>query len=134
MISYKKRVKYKYTLHEDFLYPDPTGIEVEECIGLGMLRMDKAGHLTILKGYSWDGPSGPTIDTPSFMKGSLIHDALYQLMREEKVGFDQRLRADQLLREVCIASGMFQPYAWWVFWMVRLFGACYAMPDLRRAP
>ncbi|MEJ1377973.1 MAG: hypothetical protein RPU32_08400 [Candidatus Sedimenticola sp. (ex Thyasira tokunagai)] len=133
MISYKKRLKYKYTLHDAYSHPDPTGIEVVKAIDQKMLDLDEDGRLTIHKGYSWDGATS-TPDSASIMKGSLVHDALYQLMREEKIGFDQRLRADQLLREICIDSGMFKPYAWWVFWAVRLFGACNAMPDLRRAP
>ncbi len=28
-------------------------------------------------------PNGPTIETKTFMRASLVHDALYQLMREE---------------------------------------------------
>ena len=29
------------------------------------------------RGYAWDGPSGPTIDTPDAMPASLVHDGLY---------------------------------------------------------
>jgi hypothetical protein len=60
----------------------------------------------ISKGYAWDGPSGPTIDTGNFMRGSLIHDALYQLMRTGNLPTSFRERADLLLRKTCIDDGM----------------------------
>jgi hypothetical protein len=39
------------------------------------------GTLVISPGYAWDGASGPTYDSKSSMRASLVHDALYQLMR-----------------------------------------------------
>lgn len=47
---------------------------------LGFIRFDSAGRFTIAPGYTWDGASGPTIDTPDSVCGSLGHDALYELM------------------------------------------------------
>ena len=32
-------------------------------------------------GYAWDGASGPVIDTDGNLRGSLEHDATYQLLR-----------------------------------------------------
>lgn len=78
--------------------------------------------LWIHKGYWWDGPSGPTFDTPDFMRGSLVHDALYQLMREGKLSKKYRKYADKLLVQICKEDGM----AWWrrtyVYWAVRAVG------------
>ena len=72
------------------------------------------------KGYAWDGPSGPTIDTRNFMRGSLVHDALYQLMREEHLDKETyRKPADQLLRDMCREDGMWSIRAWWVYLAVR---------------
>ena len=59
-----------------------TDYEFETPFDLGLLEITSEGELIIRNGYSWDGPSGPTIDTKNFMQGSLIHDALCQLMRE----------------------------------------------------
>ena len=72
--------------------------------------------------YAWDGPSGPTIDTDNFMRGSLIHDALYQLMREGVINEKYRKTADLALRELCIQDGMSKLRAWWVYQGVRLGG------------
>ncbi|HGF5283826.1 TPA: hypothetical protein ACF376_003024, partial [Vibrio parahaemolyticus] len=47
------------------------------------LSLSEQGLLTIKKGYSWDGVSGPAIDTRNLILVSLVHDELYQFMREE---------------------------------------------------
>ncbi|SDW60248.1 DUF1353 domain-containing protein [Nitrosomonas oligotropha] len=65
-----------------------------------------SGVLTIKKNYAWDGASGPVLDTQRIMRGSLVHDALYQLMREEHLPQKARENADWLLREICIEDGM----------------------------
>ncbi len=86
------------------------------------------GEITIWKGYAWDGPSGPTIDTKTFMRGALVHDALYQLMREGKVDIKHREQADKILRQLCLEDGMCRVRAWYVYHSVRLFSEKYARP------
>lgn len=132
MIKYKKRRKYKYTLFEEYSYE--ADIKVKEPCDLGVLAISPEGLLTIRQGYSWDGPSGPAIDTKNFMRGSLVHDALYQLMREEKIDQDQRLRADEILRDICLEAGMSKLRAWWVFKGVQIGAASAAKPDTITAP
>ena len=44
----------------------------------------------VRRGYAWDGASGPTIDTKDSMKATLIHDVLYQVMREGGLKLDAR--------------------------------------------
>lgn len=135
MILYKKRRRYKYNLHSEKV-EYATGITVAEPKDLKFLAIDGEGNLVIRKGYSWDGASGPVADTKTVMKGSLIHDALYQLMREGVLPQDDavRERADEILREVCIESGMSKAYAWLVYHGVRLGGAGAAKPDMLSAP
>jgi hypothetical protein len=79
------------------------------------------GILTIFKGYAWDGPSGPTIDTKNFMRGSLVHDALYQLIRNGCLPKSARKQADIELKRICIEDGMSKLRASWVYWGVRMF-------------
>lgn len=132
MIRYKRRRKYKYNLHGDYEYK--AEIKVDEPSDLGFIKIEADGHLSIRSRYAWDGPSGPTIDTKNFMRGSLVHDALYQSIREKKINQDQRKRSDEILREICLEDGMSKIRAWWVFWGVYLFGNAAAEPDLLSAP
>jgi len=132
MIAYRKRRKYKYDLADDFtIYVD---IYTPKGIDLGVLKLDTSGNLTILEGYAWDGPSGPAIDTESFMKGSLVHDALYQLIRRGYLGQCHRKKADKILRHVCLLSGMSRFRAWYVYKSVRIGAASSAKPDILYAP
>ena len=97
---YRKLHRYKYQLVED--YTIPIDIKPTENIEFKFLSLSSEGQLTIRQYYAWDGPSGPTIDTRSFMRGSLVHDALYQLMRlkalDNKI---HRKRADEIMKEIC---------------------------------
>ena len=123
-ISYKKG--YKYQLTEDCCYP--ISIKREEHIENDFIILTEDGDLTMKKGYAWDGPSGPTFDTLNFMRGSLVHDALYQLMREGKLDQNQRKPADQLLREMCKEDGMSSIRALWVYVGLRIGGGKAADP------
>lgn len=86
------------------------------CLELGQRTIQ------IKKGYCWDGPSGPTIDTDNFMRGSLFHDGWYQLMREYAYFRKYRDDADKMLALHCRADGMSSLRAKWVYWGVKTFG------------
>ncbi len=118
MIKY--RDGYKYQLVED--YQVVVGIKPLTFILTPYIRLDVDGTLSIKEGYAWDGPSGPTVDTPNFMRGSLVHDALYQLLREGHLAQLLREAADQELRRLCLEDGMSSLRAWWVYRGVRLGG------------
>ncbi len=83
------------------------------------------GLLTIDAGWPWDGPSGPTVDTPSFMRGSLAHDALYALLRAGKLHPSRRKEADDLIYDLCRQDGMGWLRAHYMYAGLRL-GAGYA--------
>jgi len=65
----------------------------------------KDGWITIRYGYMNDGPSGPTIDTKSSMRGALEHDAGYQLMREGKLSRSYQEFFDRRLEQCMIEDG-----------------------------
>lgn len=101
-----------------------------------MIILTREGLLFICSGYSSDGPSGPTIDTKSFMLAAFIHDALYELLRQgwfetircvDKDGKlltheDIRMVADRVLKAVCLEKKMLQIRANWVYAGVRKGG------------
>lgn len=133
MIKYKRG--YKYQLAES--YTLPVEIRGLPC-STDWLSLADNGNLTISKGYAWDGPSGPTIDTNTFMRGSLVHDALYQLIRLGLIGAVCRDHADKILMRICLEDGMNKIRAWWVYKGVKWFGGPsagkQAEPEILEAP
>jgi len=119
--------RYKYTLVESYEHPSPIAIRPDADIDHPYMALTVDGLLTVKERYAWDGPSGPTVDTYTFIRGSLVHDALYQMLREELLAPDYheryRMEVDKLLQQVCRGDGMNRVRAWYVYWAVRLFGA-----------
>ena len=125
---YRELHRYKYQLMED--YTVQIEIEPAQEITFKFLSLSKEGVLCIRKNYAWDGPSGPTIDTKNFMRGSLVHDALYQLMRLKTLDHKKcRKRADEILKEMCREDGMNPFRAWYVYYAVHLFAGGAARPQ-----
>jgi len=119
---------YKYQLHADYVIDIPVVPKI--VIATAYIELDENGMLIIKKGYAWDGPSGPTIDTPSSMRGSLVHDALYQLMRMGRLDHVVcRPVADKLLHDICLQDGMCHFRAWYFYWGVRRFANFAADPS-----
>lgn len=116
---------YKYQLQADYaIETQITGYN----LGNRYCHLSTNGWLDIHCGYAWDGPSGPTIDTKDFIRASLVHDVLYQLIRECGLPLEWREAADNLLYEICREDGM----GWWrarsVLAAVKLFGEPSASP------
>ena len=111
---------YKYQLAKSYMCQVP--IRVSLFINTPFIQLDLDGTLIIKAGYAWDGASGPAIDTKNFMRPSLVHDALYQLLRERHLGYFYRQVADQLLYDQCREDGMTKLRAWYVYKAVRTFG------------
>ena len=89
------------------------------------------GVIKIDVGYAWDGASGPAINTKNFRRGSLVHDALYQLMRNGAIPRGYRDTADKILRRMCLEDKMCAPRAWWVYHFVKAFGGGSVKPNLK---
>ncbi len=119
-ICYRDVRQYKYQLVSD--YTQATDIIPEKDISLEYLSLNTQGELFIKERYAWDGPSGPTIDTNTFMRGSLVHDALYQLLRSGHLKPDYRQTADELLKKINIEDGMNPFRAWYVHKGLAWFG------------
>lgn len=111
---------FKYQLTED--YSCHTEVHPASDIDTYFVRLKKMGNIDIRKGYAWDGPSGPTIDTKNFMRGSLVHDALYQLIRLDLLSVSWRKESDNELYQICRKDGMSALRAWYVYRGVRRMG------------
>ncbi|MBK8393641.1 MAG: DUF1353 domain-containing protein [Leptospiraceae bacterium] len=130
-IKYKEIQNYKYEVAERYsiqteIKPEKDIYEPDE--DYPYIALLKDGTLSISPGYEWDGASGIAVDTKNFMRGSLVHDALYQLMRKNKISLDHRDYADRLLQKICKEDGMTAFRANNVYYAVKLFGESSASP------
>lgn len=122
------RAGYKYQLAED--YAVVVSLRPREQIDTEFITLTPLGSLRLRRGYAWDGPSGPTIDTKNFMRGSLVHDALYQIMRKGWLDPQHwRKAADEELRRICREDGMSRLRAWVVYRAVRIWAGRAASED-----
>lgn len=128
MIKY--RAGYKYQLDQP--YQVIVNINPVRNIDTEFIKLSKSGVLSIKAGYAWDGASSIAIDTKSFMRGSLVHDALYQLIRQEHLKMSHREQADKELYRICLEDGMNRVRAWGAWKAVSLFGKPSAHPDDKR--
>ncbi len=121
-VKYREIRKWKYELRgkEDFAVPGklfaPLGT-VKHGRDLYEIANDS---LVVRPGYAWDGASGPTIDSPSSMRATLLHDVVYQICRTHAMEPGQRKEirrwADREFRHLLRLGGM---WAWrrWLWWL-----------------
>jgi hypothetical protein len=122
MFSYKRIDRWKYKTCEE--YKVYVGLMFGGNVNHPYVKISK-GYIEIKEGYMWDGATF----CPDFMeiiRGSLVHDALYQMIREGLIRQDRRKKADELLASICVEDGMSQILASIVYFAVRLF-AGYAV-------
>lgn len=87
------------------------------------------GNCIIVKGgYCWDGATCFP-DIKSIMLPALVHDILYQALREEHLHSKYRQVVDKIFMNVCISQGMNKILAHLVYLAVRLFGKHSAKPE-----
>jgi len=103
---YRELHRYKYQSLIEVRYETGWALSESVTSSHGWVHLGAGGLLTIQRGYCWDGPSGPTFDTHNSLRASIIHDALYQLMRERLLSLGYRRPADRILRVVAIEDGM----------------------------
>ena len=119
---------YKYRMLRDRVVPTSMiGYNIEG----KFFRLDRFGLLLIKKDYMWYGPSGPTIDTASFMRSSAVHDVMFQILRDMLIPFERREGffniANKDLHKISKIDGMFRIRAYWVYSSVQLFGGKYTI-------
>lgn len=136
MISYRKLKGDdpegdKYELTEHVYYR--SSVKPTVILWIPQIALHPDGLLRIRRLYQWDGASGPTIDTASNLRASLIHDALYELLRSGLLGKAEsaewrryRKLADQELYRIMREDGANWLRAQYYYWAVRLFAGRFA--------
>jgi hypothetical protein len=120
-------MKYKYKLKHDVTAQ--TALRpVQSCVVQGYVFLDTDGMLFIYKGYAWDGATC-AIDFKCTELGVLVHDALYQLIRESNLGEHWRRAADKEMRKMITCKRIANIY----YTAVRLFGKYFVrLPAILR--
>ena len=102
------KIKYwkgpKYQLAETYICQTPI---VGERIEDDFFTLQEDGTLVVNKGFAWDGASGPTFDSRSSMRPSLIHDVFCVAMRDGRLSYEKwQDKVNALFKDQCIEDGM----------------------------
>lgn len=136
---------YLYRLPFDYWIDLPFFLPGDGYYNNGKLRVEpiptpegqagKWSRLTALAGYCSDGPSGPTLDTVDFMRGSFTHDEGYDLMRRGVLDRNVwRPVFDRILREISEEDGMPRWRRWTDWFGVRVGAWWAALPTPEAHP
>ena len=126
----RKLPNWKYELAEEYQVQLPPALHPELGIHTEFLALTSSGILSIAPGYAYDGASGPTVDTKSSLRGALVHDALYQLMRGKFLDYKvHRKPTDKLFYRIIREDGMnpLRAYLW--YRAVRRCGKKFTKPQ-----
>lgn len=125
---------YKYQLYTDYTMELPAAF-VGFIFSTRFYDLQDR-KLTIRAGYAWNGASGPTWDDKSNMRGSLVHDCLYQAIIEGHLPRTLRPDVDQLLHALCVEDGMNRLRASGWLWAVKRHGLVPSIrnKDIKVAP
>lgn len=127
-IFYREIGKYKYELVR--MYSQQTVIYPDVDIITKYVALLRTGILIIREHYAWDGASKPAINTKSNRRASLVHDALYQLMRLGLLNYSEwRAVADKYYYDICLEDKMFGWRASLEYWAVSNFAEFAALPS-----
>lgn len=122
-LYYKKN--YEFWVAQDFVLDIGERIKPARTGGNSFVELSAAGVFIARRGYAWDGASGPAIDTENWRTASLVHDGLYQLIREGVLTMDHRKAADDLMRDILLGKDMWVVRAMYSHAVVRQFGEVF---------
>ncbi len=102
------KIKYlegmKYVLSEDFEIDTPV---CTYWITDDWFELQPDGHLKIKAGFAWDGASGPTLDSKTCMRASVVHDVFCICMRDRRIDYNTwQDVVNKFFYTMCVADGM----------------------------
>ena len=118
----KYKSGYRYKLDEVYLHQLPFAVfDARRILGDWIELVED--RLTIANGYAWDGASTGLPWTPKkWLRPSLVHDALYQLIREGQLPMERREDADMVFYQLLRENQVNVLLAFPAYLAVRLFG------------
>lgn len=130
MNTIKYKSDYKYQLQEECVVNIP--IIPPRDIVTKFVRLTAKGVLSISEFYAWDGPTGVPFEVNKLMRASLVHDALYQLIRLGHLSADYRKDMDIIFRNHLREDGVSKIVSNLAYRIVRIFGNPATQPSSRR--
>lgn len=127
-IEYTKGIKYQLRKRVEI----QTSILPDVVICLPFITLGTDGVLEIRVGFAWDGLSGGAYDSRNSMPGSLVHDALYKILRSGKLHPSWREAIDNLMRRIFREDGVWRFRRWYLWKVVRRWASFAAAPENRR--
>lgn len=140
-IYYKRVGKYQTNRRHMF----KTALRPKYEAKTGLLSLKPNGTLIIERFYSYDGPSGPTKFIANrlprwlrirflkkFMRGSLAHDALFELFRRGKLNYKWFEAANLEMKRLCKEDGMWGIRVKYTFFAVNKFAHAAAAEKNKR--
>ena len=123
MTSMQTKGKIKYKEGFRFYLADDFFILIEGLPDVAVLETYKMslsnGSLRISRGYMWDGPW----KNKKMIRGFLVHEALYQLIRLGYLDYSWRLKANAVLCKILVADGVFRGFAFLIKKFFDVFGS-----------
>lgn len=118
---------YKYQLTSP--YSVQTGICPPATIDYPYWTLHDDGLLEVSAGFAWDGASGPTFDTKSSMRPSLVHDCFCQMAKDRRLDYKTYAPLyNELFEKMCVEDGMWKMRA--ALWKVGVIVGRGGDPDI----
>lgn len=117
----KYKSGYRYKLDDVYAHELPFHAFDAKQVGTWVSLVDN--RLVISNGYAWDGASTGLPWTPKkWLRPSLVHDALYQLIREGQLAMAFRKDADTVFYQLLRENRVNLVLATVAYWAVRICG------------
>lgn len=135
----KYRSGYKYQLAEEFVaqidfelgHVHRNGLIITDIEDVDEFAWVADGLIKVRKGYAWDGATCAP-DWEWVMIPALVHDTLYQLIRENYLPQDRRRDVDVVFLELMVERKPRSVMPYLFYFAVRWFGKKAAMPKSAR--
>ena len=127
-MQYQKGYKYKLVRDVGIL----VAMKPNQLAQTQFLNLTAQGMLIIRAGYTWDGVSGPVRDTKRNLKASLVHDALYQLMRNGHLDHNRWREADECFATELRLGGVSRFFTKMYMLGLKIAKGKHAHPDSKR--
>jgi hypothetical protein len=121
--SFRVRAKGRYVLTEDYPVAYCSEIYNYDLNIPALLSLNSKGYIVVKRGFQWDGPSGPALNTVNTLGASLVHDVLYRAMRRGLIRKRWKGKADKLYRRMLKGAGVGYFRRWYHWAAVALFGS-----------